>query len=130
MQLVLANFLLAHPPLAALVANRIHWDVMLQGQPLPNIVMFVISGITDYTMQGPSGYAMTRVQFDCRGSTAAEARSVAQALQTRLSGFSGPFEDFAFQGCFEQSQRTRADKDDGSVWFTDSRDFTIHWAPA
>lgn len=129
MQTVLANLILAHAPLAALIGNRAHWDEMPQGQPPSGIVMYVVGGITDYTMQGASGYAMTRVQFDCRGATAAEARAVANALCDRLSGFSGSFQGFSFQGCFAQNQRTRSDKD-ATKWFTDSRDFTIHWAPA
>lgn len=130
MQLVLANLLIDHAPLKALVDNRIHWDTMPQGLATPNIVMFVVSGVPHYTMGGPSSYAMTRVQFDCRGRTAAEARSVANALRDRLSGFSGTFAGFTFQGCFEQGQRTRFDRDPPATWFTDSRDYTIHWAPA
>lgn len=130
MQLVLANLLLAHAPLKALVDTRIDWDVAPESGRIPSVVMFVISGVTDYTMKGASGYVMTRVQFDSRGRTAAEARSVANALKNRLSGFSGQFQGFSFQGCFEQSQRTRHDKDGPKEWFTDSRDFTIHWAPA
>lgn len=130
MQLVLANLLLAHAPLKALIDNRVHWDAMPQGLPLPGIVMFVVSGVTEYTYQGRSSLVMTRVQFDCRGVSAAEARQVAEALRDRLSGYSGVFSGFQFQGCFEQSQRTRPDKVDAAVWFTDSRDYTIHWAPA
>lgn len=130
MQLVLANLLLAHVPLKALVGNNLHWDTMVQGAALPNVVMFAVSGVTDYTMKGASGCVMTRVQFDCRGKSAAEARSVANAVFDHLSGFSGVFSGFMFQGCFEQSQRTRFDKDGGVTWFTDSRDYVIHWAPA
>jgi hypothetical protein len=92
--------------------------------------MYVVGGITDYVMSGASGYVMTRVQFDNRGANAAQARAVADALKLRLSGFQGEFEGIRFQGCFEQNQRTRSDKDGPSKWFTDSRDYTIHWAPA
>jgi hypothetical protein len=130
MQSKLANLLLAHAPLAALVGNRIHWDVLPQGSAQPAIVMYVVSGVTDYVMSGESGYVTTRVQFDCRSTTAASARAVAEALKDRLSGFSDTFQGFKFLGCFEQSQRTRFDKDPASGWFTDSRDYQIHWAPA
>lgn len=130
MQQVLANLLLAHAPLKALVNTNIHWDTMVQGAPLPNVVMFVVSGVTDYTMQGASGYVQTRVQFDARGNSAASARAVANALRDRLSGFSGLYSGFRFQGCFEQGQRTRFDKDGNVSWFTDSRDYIIHWSPA
>ena len=128
MQKVLANLLLAHQPLADLVVNRVHWDVMPQGLPLPNVTMFVISGVANYTYAGPSGYMQTRVQFDARGKSAAEARSVADALTERLSGYRGEFSGTKFKGCFASGQRTRYDKVDNVAWFTDSRDFVIHWA--
>jgi hypothetical protein len=130
MQTKLANLLLAYGPLAALIGNRIHWDMLPQGSAQPAVVMFVVSGVTDYTMSGASGYVMTRVQFDSRGRTAAEARSVAEAIRQRLSGFRGVFQGYQFQGCFEAGQRTRHDKDGPALWFTDSRDYQIHWAPA
>lgn len=130
MQQVLANLLLAHAPLKALIDTRIHWDTMGQGLALPNVVMFIVSGVTDYTMSGASGYVMTRVQFDARGNSAASARAVANALRDRLSGFSGVYAGYRFQGCFEQSHRTRFDKDGTATWFTDSRDYTLHWSPA
>lgn len=130
MQKVLANLLLAYQPLKDLVSNRVQWDTMGQGAPFPNVVMYVISGVTDYTMAGASGYVSTRVQFDSRGRTAAEARSVADALAARLSGFSGLYSGFDFQGCFVMGQRTSFDKDGPTSWFTDSRDVMIHWRPA
>lgn len=130
MQQVLANLLLAHQPLKRLIDTNIQWDVMGQGKPFPHVVMFVISGITDYTMGGTSGYVMTRVQFDCRGQNAAQARSVAEAIKARLSGFRGEFGGYRFQGCFEAGQRTRYDKTATAEWFTDSRDYLIHWAKA
>jgi len=129
MQTKLANLLLAHAPLAALVGNRVHWDTLPQGTAQPSVVMYVISGVTDYTMTRASGLVMTRVQFDCRGDKAADARAVADALKVRLSGLRTVFQGFRFQGCFQQSQRTRFDKDGPDKWFTDSRDFIIWWHP-
>jgi hypothetical protein len=130
MQTVLANLLKSHAPLEALVGSTIDWDETPQGVALPSIVMFVVSGIIDYAYSGATGYVVTRVQFDCRGSTAAAARAVAVALDGKLSGFSGEFEGIEFQGCFARGQRTRHDKIDAKTWFTDGRDFEIHWAPA
>jgi hypothetical protein len=128
MQLVLANLLLAHDPLKALIGNRIHWDAMGQGQALPFVVMFAISRVNHYHMGGRLNYVMSRVQFDCRGTTAAQARAVAEAISNRLSGFRGDFSGFRFLGCFEEGQRTRYDKDGNVTWFTDSRDYLIHWS--
>lgn len=130
MQDVLANLLRTQPSLAALVADKIDWDTTPQGIATPAVVMFVVSGVVDYTMSGASGYVMTRVQIDSRGKTAVQARAVANAVATKLSGFRGAFAGISFQGCFAQSPRTRHDKDGAKEWFTDSRDYTIHWAPA
>lgn len=130
MQKVLANLLLEHAPLAALIDDHLHWDVMLPGAPFPNVVMFVISGVTNYTYSGPDRTQQNRIQFDSRGSTAADARAVADALTERLSGFRGEFQGTKFKGCFASGQRTRHEKVDGLEWFVDSRDFNIFWAPA
>jgi hypothetical protein len=130
MQTKLANLLLSHAPLATLVGNRVQWDVLPQGSAQGSVVMYVISGVTDYTMAGASGYVATRVQFDCRGETAAKARAIAEEVEALLSGYTGTFQGFKFQGVFQQGQRTRFDKDGATSWFTDSRDFIFHWAPA
>lgn len=130
MQTVLANLLLAYAPLAALVGNRVHWRRMPQGQPAPNVVMHKISGSPSYTYGGPTSYAQTRVQFDCKGNTVAEAQQVAQALTVRLAGFRGAFAGFVFQGCFLDNEGQDDGVDGTSTWFVERRDFLIHWAPA
>lgn len=130
MQTKLAPLLLTHEPLAELVGDRIDWDTLPQGSAQGSVVMYVVSGVTDYTMAGASGYVATRVQFDCRGATAAKARAIAEAVAAKLSGFRGTFQGISFQGCFQAGQRTGFDKDGPESWFTDSRDFLIHWAPA
>lgn len=130
MQTKLANLLLAHAPLAALVGNRVFWDTLPQGSPQGSISMTVVSGIPDYHMGGPSGLVFARIQFDCRDGSAAKARAIAEALNARLSGFKGEFEGYKFQGCFEANQRTSFGMVDSHKWFTDSRDYEIHWAKA
>lgn len=130
MQTKLANLLLAHAPLAALVGNRVQWDTLPQGSPAGQISMTLVSGIADYHMQGPSGLAFARVQFDCRDGTAAKARAIAEALEARLSGFRGVFQGYQFQGCFEVGQRTSFGKVESHTWFTDMRDFEIWWGIA
>lgn len=130
MQSKLANLLLAHAPLAAMVGNRVQWDVLPQGIPNGTISMSVVSGIPDYTMAGASGLVFARIQFDCRDATAAKARAIATALSARLSGFRGVFQGYYFQGCFEANQRTSFGMVDGHQWFTDLRDYTIYWAKA
>lgn len=130
MQRVLANLLIAHAPLFALVNNRIHWARMPQGLPMPNITMHKISGVTDYVMSGASGFVTTRVQFDCKGKTLAEAQSVAERLVQRLSGFRGIFAGYHFQGCFIDGEGQDDGKDGTADWFIERRDVIFHWAPA
>jgi len=129
MQLVLSNFLIASPSLAALIGNRAFWDELPQGLDNPAIVMFLISSVPGYTHQGADGLTSDRVQFDCRGRTADEARQVAAALDARLSGFRGTFEGVRFQGAFKQGHRTRSDKVEAIRWFTASVDYII-WSAA
>lgn len=130
MQTKLANLLLAHAPLAALVGNRVQWDTLPQGTPHGRINMRVASGITDYHMQGPSGLEFSRVQFECQGESAAKARAIAEALKARLSGYQGVFQGYHFQLFKAVGQRTDHGKVDSHEWFTDMRDFEIHWAEA
>lgn len=131
MQTKLANLLLASVPLSTLVGgNRIQWDALPQGVPQGTIGMTLVSGIKDYHMLGASGLATARVQFDCRDSTAAKARAIADALEARLSGFRGTFQGYKFMGCFEVGQRTSFGKVDANTWFTDSRDYMITWGLA
>lgn len=129
MQTKLAPFLLAYAPLSTLVGgSRIDWDTLPQGSPQGTISMTDVTAITDYHMKGPSGLEFSRIQFDCRDSTAAKARAIAEALKVRLSGFKGEFQGYKFQGCFQVGKRTSFGKVDANSWFTDSRDFQIHWA--
>jgi hypothetical protein len=130
MQTKLLPLLLTHAPLVALIGNRIAWDRLVQGSAQGSVVMYVISGVTDYTMASASGYVLTRVQIDSRGSDAAKARAIAEEVEAKLSGYRGTYQGFEFQGIFMQGQRTRFDKDGPAEWFTDSRDYLIHWAPA
>lgn len=130
MQTKLANLVLAYAPLAALVGNRVQWDTLPQGTPVGTISMTLVSGITDYHMMGPSGLEFARVQFDCRDASAAKARTIADTLKARLSGFRGEFEGYKFMGCFQAAQRTSFGKVDANTWFTDSRDYEITWGMA
>ncbi|MET3925552.1 hypothetical protein [Devosia sp. 2618] len=129
METVLANLLLAHAPLAALVEQNIDWDEAPQGIEAPLIVMFLISTEPTYTYSGPVKLVGRRVQFDCRGRTREVARQIAEALDAKLSGYRGEFEGVRFGGAFKQGHRTRA-RTEASSWFTASVDYLIWSATA
>lgn len=129
MQLVLANLLLEHAPLAALIGNRIHWDRLPRDVSRPAVVMHLVSDVPNYHLLGPSGLVDSRVQFDCQAGTAVEARAVAEALDARFSGFRGIYDGIKFGGAFRLSRRSRSDGD-SDVVFTRSMDFRIWSGPA
>lgn len=130
MELVLANFLLEHAPLAALIGNRIHWDELPQGVGNPSVIMHLVSSVPSYTMQGSVDLSTARVQFDCRGASAAQARNIEAAIEDRLGGFKGIYAGVRFDGAFKQSHRSSFDKTDAVTWFTASVDYIIWSAPA
>lgn len=113
MQEDLTAFLLADTAIAALLGggDRLYWNLIEQGKPNPAAVIYLISGVPDYHMAGPSGLVESRVQIDSRGETAAEALAVARAIEVRLSGYRGVRGGTKFMGIFKQSERSRFDPD-------------------
>jgi hypothetical protein len=111
MQEDLTTFLLADTALATMLGDgeRLYWNVKEQGKPDPSAVLYLISGVPDYHTAGPSGFVESRVQADCRGTTAAEALAVARAIEARLSGYRGSVGVTKFMGIFKQSDRSRFD---------------------
>lgn len=76
--------LLAAPPLAALVGNRINWGLRVQGEPLPALTLTNISPGRSYTYKGAAGLAGPRVQFDAYAADFLTAKALARALITVL----------------------------------------------
>lgn len=113
MQEDLTAFLLADTAIAALLGDgdRLYWNVKEQGKPDPSAVIYLISGLPDYHLAGPSGFVESRIQIDCRGATAAAALQLARAIEARLSGHRGVQGDTKFKGIFKQSDRSRYDAD-------------------
>lgn len=111
MQEALTALLLADTAIAGLTGSgdRLYWNVGEQGKPDPMAVLYLISGVPDYHMQGPSGLVESRVQVDCRAGTVAEALALARAVEARLSGYRGTRDGIKFMGIFKQSERARFD---------------------
>jgi hypothetical protein len=64
----------------------INWNARDRAAGLPALVLRVITRNPDYTLGGPSGLAETRLQADCYGATYLAARTLARAVEARLSG--------------------------------------------
>jgi hypothetical protein len=86
MEEALSRLMLADAGISALVGTRVNWVVRPQSSALPAIVLNVIDTLPDYTMQGPSGLASSRVQVTCWSITYAAAKAVARAVEALLSG--------------------------------------------
>lgn len=110
--------------LAPVASGHRHWKRVPQGTPLPYVVMNVISGLRDYTMQRASGLREKRVQVDCYGSTYEEATSTARQVEKILSGRRGGI----FAGIFLDSERDLSEASAGDVGrpFRISLDFIVH----
>lgn len=126
MEEALRTFLLASAGLTALVGTRIHWVRSPQGSASPRIVLYVISGLRDMRMDGPTGLIASRVQVDCIGASYGSAKAVARAVEARLSGYTGTASGIVFQGCFLIGERDDfEDADTPDKLFRTSLDFNI-----
>lgn len=127
MQEALTALLLADTAIAGLTGDgdRLYWNVAGQGKPDPMAVLYLISGVPDYHMQGPSGLVESRVQIDCRAGTVAEALALARAIEARLSGYRGTRDGIKFMGVFKQSERARFDDQPAPGTHMHSADYQI-----
>ncbi|MFA5989684.1 MAG: DUF3168 domain-containing protein [Sphingomonas sp.] len=76
--------LLGTPTLSALVGNRITWGERVKKETLPAITMLGVSPGRNYVHGGADPTGNPRVQFDCYGTTAAQAKATARALRDTL----------------------------------------------
>ena len=124
MEEALVAILLKSAGLTALVSTRIHWGRAPQGAPPPYVVLQVISGSPDYTMQGSSGYRQSRVQADVYSQSYTGAKKISRAVTSSLSGR----RTGQIQSIFPDGERDLPAADAGEVTnlFRVSLDFMIH----
>jgi hypothetical protein len=73
----------------ALISGRC-WPVeAAQAPDYPYTTYQVITGDSDYAMEGASGLARRRLQVNCDGGDADQAQALARAVTARLGGFKG-----------------------------------------
>lgn len=111
------------------IATGVYWNTIPQGQVGPVAVLFLISTVTDYHMEGPSGFVETRVQIDCRGrkDVPDEARRLARAIEALLSGYSGSVSTVRFQGIFKENSRSSFERPGNGAadYFVESADYRV-----
>lgn len=83
------TLLLADGTIAGIVSARVYPDIFPQGATFPGIVYQRISGVRDYTLAGPDGLCVARMQVTCWSTTRAASKSLAEAVRKCLAGYSG-----------------------------------------
>ncbi len=66
---------------------RLYPLIAEQGASLPYIVYQQISGVRDYTMDGPSGYVDSRYQIICWAATYGAAKRLFEAVRKFFNGY-------------------------------------------
>ncbi len=111
----------ANAGLTALIAGRVYPTHMPQNPTLPAMVYNRISGERVQNMQGSSGLASPRFQFDCFARTYAEAKGVGEALRLAIEGFSGTMGGVSgvdVNSCLLQSDQDGYEDDLQLFWVT------------
>ncbi|OLP56669.1 hypothetical protein BJF92_11310 [Rhizobium rhizosphaerae] len=116
--------LLASTDLTAIVGQRIRYGRASQTDARPFVVLQVVSGSETYTMAGPSGYRVSRLQVDCYAESYATAKRAVRAVRAALSDF----REGGIQGVFIDSERDLPAADAGNVstLFRSSIDINVH----
>lgn len=65
----------------------VDWGWSKQGAAVPRIVLTLVSDLPGYTTDGPSDYAVARVQIDCFAATQGGAIVLARAVVAAISGY-------------------------------------------
>lgn len=90
---------------AGLAGVSVNWNVRPQGDPLPAIVMRVVSGVPNYHTAGASGLVETRLQLDCYGKTYLAAKSAARSAVASITGKRFAQGNTKFSGGFVNGER-------------------------
>lgn len=88
-----------------LVGKSVHWRLSPQSAAVPFVNLSMISGERDYHMTGPSGLVSSRVQVDCWADRYSAAKAIARAVESAVSGFSGPMGTIIFDSIMIDADR-------------------------
>ena len=76
--------LLANAAITARVGQRVYWGEAKQGDPLPAVVLTIISAVDHAHMSG-GGYIVYRVQVDCIGADRPGARLLSRDVMAAIN---------------------------------------------
>lgn len=90
--------------LSGLIGTRFYPLVVPVDQALPAAAYQVITTQREYVMEGQSGFSGPRVQITVTANSYDEARTVAEAFRSLLSGYRGTEESVVFHGIFLENE--------------------------
>jgi len=127
MEEALVTLLLADGTLSGLVGTRINWGVRPQANStLPAIVLNRITGVRDYSLDGPTNLISSTVQCDCYGQSYGSAKQAARALMGVVNGYDQTASGVQFQRISIESERdTNETESPGRYLFRCSIDIAI-----
>lgn len=96
--------LLAHAGLAPLVGRRISWRLRPQGEPLPALVLTVVSRVRDELLTEPGRLNSYRIQVDALAGSYGEAKALSRVALAAFDALTDPF-----QGAFLLTERDLSD---------------------
>jgi len=109
----LVTFLLADAGLAALIADRLHDDVLPQKPTVPALVWQRISTPREHSHSGSSHYATPRFQFSCWAKTRLGAIQLANTLRSALDAYQGTMGSELVYGSFSENELSGFDAETG-----------------
>lgn len=105
----------------AKAGGRINAGAHPQGVSFPGLVINQVSGVSSYTLDGPSGVHTARAQVDCYAASYPNAVLLSRAVLAALSGFRGG----VILGAFHAATRHGRESDHPERPFRVSLDFTL-----
>ncbi len=103
--------LLADPAVVALLGDRLYPVQLPEASTFPAGVITKASGVGEYTLDGDSGIARSRIQIDLYGEGYAAVVTIKRAVRHALSAFRGS--PPSMSGCVIQSATCINDMDFG-----------------
>lgn len=124
MEVQLRSRLMGNSAVAAIVGTKVHWGVRPQGEAYPSLVMTIVSDGRPQHMGGLIDQRATRVQFDCYGTTRAQAVSLREAVIAAILP-AALVSGVQFQRSFIDTVRTMDAHTDTGLVFRDMIDAQI-----
>lgn len=87
----LSNYIAADVPIASVVNGRVWANKQpdMENLLFPSILVFRVSTVPVYDMNGASGLAQARFEVVCMDSSFKQARDLSDLVRQRLAGFRG-----------------------------------------